>query len=494
MSRDLPEPATRPYFLQGLPDDHESWLDQLGLPDGLPFLLSPRFEYDAVLNSYFFQANLLTAPWNSNANRARALARWLNFLTVARAGTSWRSATEADHLAFHQWRRRDDDGPGVMGGTWNQEVSLVNQFYEWAVRRGYAAEVPIPQRARRPAPMGSVVGGRETGSVPATYAHDENGERIEWMTPIAYRLWRDVGLRGYGTDGLPSPRFRGRWAARNATFTDFMVRTGQRLSEQAHLTVFEIPMGSGLGGYQRFWLPGTIAKNHSARWIYVPHSVVQELVAYLEWDRADVVEAARAAGRYQRIRRPLVIEDPQRPEVVRRWTAGSSHRLRLRDLSPAARRRLMRETPDGLEPAMLWLNEDGLPMSVSGWKAMFAAANDRCRRAGAPVAAHAHLLRHSFAVVTLEQLQRAHIAQLGELSDNQRGHYVRIFGDPLDWVRRRLGHVSVVTTLIYLHALQELEMETRMALVPDTWEDPRDTPLSELAGDGTEAEPVRDGR
>ena len=34
----------------------------------------------------------------------------------------------------------------------------------------------------------------------------------------------------------------------------------------------------------------------------------------------------------------------------------------------------------------------------------------------------------------------------------------------------RLGHRSVGTTQIYLHALQELEMETRMALVPDTWE------------------------
>jgi hypothetical protein len=34
--------------------------------------------------------------------------------------------------------------------------------------------------------------------------------------------------------------------------------------------------------------------------------------------------------------------------------------------------------------------------------------------------------------------------------------------------------------------LQELEMETRMALVPDAWEDPRDTPL-ELLGDDAAA-------
>jgi hypothetical protein len=100
-------------------------------------------------------------------------------------------------------------------------------------------------------------------------------------------------------------RFKGRWAARNATFTDLMVRTGMRLSEQASLTTFEMPTQPGLGGYQRFWLPGAIAKYFSARWIYVPHSVVRELAAYAELDRAEVVEEARSAGRYPRWRRDL---------------------------------------------------------------------------------------------------------------------------------------------------------------------------------------------
>ncbi|MCX4642259.1 MULTISPECIES: hypothetical protein [unclassified Streptomyces] len=81
------------------------------------------------------------------------------------------------------------------------------------------------------------------------------------MPSATYRLWRDVGLRGYGPDGLPSDRFRGRRAARNATFSDLMVRTGLRLTEQASGTVFEIPTSIALGGYQRFWLPGMIAKN-----------------------------------------------------------------------------------------------------------------------------------------------------------------------------------------------------------------------------------------
>jgi hypothetical protein len=34
----------------------------------------------------------------------------------------------------------------------------------------------------------------------------------------------------------------------------------------------------------------------------------------------------------------------------------------------------------------------------------------------------------------------------------------------------RLGHRSIQTTQIYMHTLNELEMETRMMLVPDGWE------------------------
>ncbi len=91
--------------------------------------------------------------------------------------------------------------------------------------------MPLP--GRRPAPQGTlrIAAGGEL--VPATYAHDERGEQVEWLPPASYRLWRDVGVRGYSPDGLPSPRFRGRWAARNAAFTDLMVRTGMRLTEQA---------------------------------------------------------------------------------------------------------------------------------------------------------------------------------------------------------------------------------------------------------------------
>jgi integrase len=139
-------------------------------------------------------------------------------------------------------------------------------------------------------------------------------------------------------------------------------------------------------------------------------------------------------------------------------------------LDPDERRRLLVRTDEGLEPAALWLTGHGTPASVSGWQQVFKDANIRCARHGIRVRCHPHALRHSFAVITLEQLWRGHLAALGEMNLDQRETYQMVFGDPLNWVRMRLGHRSVQTTQLYLHTLQELEMQTRMALVPDSWE------------------------
>lgn len=453
------------------------------VPPGTPYLISPAYEYDVALNDFFLHAPMAGSPRRTQVGYARDLAAFLTFLWLARGGRSWRDAGEADHLAYLEWRRRDASGPRVAGSTWNREVAAVNQFYGWAVRLGHVRSSPVPQAAARRRPVeAGWAGGRLGGQRPATYSHDAAREHVDWMPPASYRLWRDVGVRGFDPDGVPGRRFRGRWAARNSVFCDLMVRTGLRLSEQSSLTVFEIPLDRAVDGYQRFWLPPAIAKGRSARWVYVPVSVVADLAAYAGIDRATVVAEAVAAGRYRSWRRPLVVEDPARPVAVQAG-AGWRHEVKVGYLDAGERRRLLVERPGGLEPAMFWLGEGGDPLSESAWKRMFADASSRCRAAGLALACHAHALRHTFAVVTLEQLQRGHIEAMTALTPEQRGHYTRIFGDPLDWVRRRLGHRSLTTTMIYLHALAELEMRTRMSLVPDGWEDPRDTPLEVLSGE-----------
>ncbi|GAA4442567.1 tyrosine-type recombinase/integrase [Phytohabitans houttuyneae] len=468
--RDLPIPEDARPWVAEFGIDLDGWLDERGIADGVPFLLSPSFEYDVELNAFFRSWQITSMRRASQVAYARDLARFLTFLSVARGGRGWRDATEDDHLAFHAWRRRDPAGPAVAGSTWDREVASVNRFFAWAVERALVVETPVPQRVRRLAPSES--GRRGGGTTPATYSHDAAAERVQWLPPAEYRRWRDVGLRGYGPNGLPDSRFRGRWAGRNAAFADLMVRTGLRLTEQASLLRPEVPIGPGQGGYRRFWLPAAIAKGGSARWVYVPDSMARELGIYVAVDRAEAVDTGRRAGLYDRIRRPLVIEDAARPVAVAFDGRGSRRVVKLAALDPAERRRVLVAGEHGLEPAALWISEYGTPVAPSTWKSVFADANARCQAVNVALRVHPHMLRHTFAVVTLEQLQRGHLVALAGQTAEQRGHYTRIFGDPLDWVRRRLGHRSLTSTMIYLHALAELEMHTRMALVPDGWEDP----------------------
>ena len=68
----------------------------------------------------------------------------------------------------------------------------------------------------------------------------------------------------------PPPAFRGRFGSRNAAFTDLMIRTGLRLSEQVGLVLPELPRPVPGMLSARTWLPAPIAKGGSARNIYVP--------------------------------------------------------------------------------------------------------------------------------------------------------------------------------------------------------------------------------
>lgn len=464
----LPKVSLPDFVTPEFRSDWEHWRTEAGIPVGTPYLIAPTFEYDLQLNEFFYSVDMLNARMATRVGYARDLKAFLDFLTVGRGGTLWRAATEDDHRAYLIWRREDSAGPRVSPSTWNREVAAVNRFYRWQRAHGQVLTNPIPQRVRRAAPGYNSRG--EPGVTAASYSHGARREKIQWLPARSYRQWRDVGLRGYDRNGLPNPSFRGRWADRNAAFSNLLVRTGMRLTEQASLSVFEMPEARTRSGYHRFWLPGAVAKANSARWVYVPSSVLRDVHAYIDVDRRTVIARAQAQARYERAGNDYLILDDRR--FVSSISADG--RTSLRHLTPEERRRLLVVGQNGLEPAALWLSEDGLPMAVSSWKDLFRQANERCANQGLDLRAHAHMLRHTFAVLTLEQLQRGHIAALAQMNSAQRGHYTRVFGDPLDWVRRRLGHRSVTTTQIYLHALEELEMETRMALTSDAWEDPRD--------------------
>jgi integrase len=445
--RQLMMPRNCRPLLESLPMNVvPGWLDHEGIEDGAPFLVSPDGRYDADLNSYFL---LNPAPENTHAAIAYDLAGFLTFLCCHRnpVGTrGWRDVNADDRVAYHRWRRVDESGPRVRGSTWAREVATVNSFYRWAVESGFVEQNPIRQR---PVRARSARGHAISTLTPAEAPKDGHRENLAWLPPTSYRRWRDIGVRGYLPGGLLDSSFRGRNAARNATFCDLMARTGLRSTEQASLSVFEIPEIDVDRAYAPIKLPSAIAKNGSGRRIYIPIGVLREIWDYMRFDRAELIDRARIRGTYHRSPGKLIVEDPQHAAVTADGRIG--RRRSAETLNPRQRRRLFVCRPDGLEPAALWLNQDGLPVMPGTWQSMFTDANERCLRHGVGLRAHPHLLRHTYAVVTLEQLQREHIRELGTMNSTQRTSYEQIFGDPLDWVRRRLGHRSVETTFKYLN-------------------------------------------
>src|SRR6266851_7042100 len=101
------------------------------------------------------------------------------------------------------------------------------------------------------------------------------------------------------------------------------LRTGLRLAEQASLTVLEVPCGGSEQAYQRFWLPAAVAKNGSARWVYLPAALARKIGEYCAADRAEIIAGARSRGAYGGVRGPLVIESTRpHPGAVLRLPGG----------------------------------------------------------------------------------------------------------------------------------------------------------------------------
>ncbi|MFI6779281.1 hypothetical protein [Nocardia sp. NPDC050412] len=192
-------------------------------------------------------------------------------------------------------------------------------------------------------------------------------------------------MRDLGTTSTPpvpdaDNTFRGRWAARNATFCDLIARTGLRLSEQAALTRF-LPLEVQAGR-----VPVILAatEHHQGRvcsaGLCSRARARRSLRSYADIDRAEVVQDARTAGGYRKMHAPLVIEDAQRPFVLQHHTGGL-RRLRVDQFDAEQRRHLLVDGPDGLEPAAFWLSEYGMP-EIAAAASIVGLAPDTCYRIG----------------------------------------------------------------------------------------------------------------
>lgn len=160
---------------------------------------------------YLTRSSFARLARETRRNYAEDTCLFFNFLWSR--GKGWDRATTEDLLDFEDWRCWSTRNPRrISGAKWNRVLAALRRVYGWAVRQSFLPQSPVTEREVR---------GRhgELVRVPAARAKAARSSNVKWLTPRVYRLWRDVGLRGYDADGRRDPRWRGRNTAMQRTPT-----------------------------------------------------------------------------------------------------------------------------------------------------------------------------------------------------------------------------------------------------------------------------------
>lgn len=417
-----------------------------GLAPGQPFLLRPDGAADADVLAFFASATYKLLSEQTQLSYAKDLRLVLSFLESQ--GRSWRTATSSDLLDFEYWRRRDPDNEHrVSGAKFSREIAACKKFFAWQHKRGVIASDPADEVA----PAGGA-GAR------SLRPRDARPVRVKWLTPGAYRQWRDVGLAGRLPDGAADRAWRGRNDGRNLAFANLLWSSGLRLREAGTLLVQELPAVDSPGQFLRARVGAGVAKGRGRDfWMSAPAR--RQLGAYVLSTRAEAVSRARREGRYEDLPARQVVVGQDRSGLRVRDRDGQVRTTTLDQLDWRERASLFLQEDEGLAPAMLFLGDSGLPMRYESWEAVFSTANRRCARLGVPVSCYPHMLRHSFALRMLVTLLHAFDRRMG-LTPEERRDYRMLFGDPWTLVQTLLGHTNPQTTRdVYLEPVSGLQVD-----------------------------------
>lgn len=393
-----------------------------------PFLISPSGLPDLRVNEFFTSRRMRRRSPLTWKKYAHSLGLWLNFLAVL--GRSWDEATEDDAEYFKEWRITDEGNPlPVRPATFRGDLVALRTFYRWAAPRFEVSD-----------PVAAFDG----------YDLMPSGPRqkdIKWLDPAGYRRWRDLGLRGLDVEGREDPQWRGRNEQRDAAFVDGLYGTGLRLTEWASVLLDELPAADPSRGFSRCRLADGSAKGADGHDYWLPRWALDGVLNYVEGARARAVRGAQQKGHYDRLGRIRLVTQVQGGHLVVAEPDGRTARPAINAVGPESRRRLFRRTPQGLEPLVVWLNEDGLPRDPHGWQHTFTAANARIAGLGfAGFRATAHHLRHSFALRWYAVGRLAYERRFAHLDEREWRDFREQFGDVWDLVATLLGHRDPRTT------------------------------------------------
>ena len=416
-------------------------LAELGLPEGMPFLIDehsrPVRSINQWLKSLPMRGSRSRNTWDAYAGDAAAWHRH-----CASHGVHVLDAT-ADHLdAYHAIRRLGALGEDqlVDPATWNRWVAAVDNFYRWANSQGLTSANPFTYETV------TVLDSRH-GVIQKVknQAYESRGRahsRLYWLEESSLSFFINVGICGLLPDGSPDPTFRGRHVPRNRALARGMSSGGYRHREILHLLEADLPaLPERRVSHVFVPVSAAVTKGGIARQTLMDVSALREIRDYLRHERLDAAIGSWKHGR------PSLLQDLG-PETGR--VDGTIVRRDLMDRH--LRRRLVDEA--GASP-LAFLSGQGAPLL--GVSHVFAAATARCRRFDPRFPnVTPHTMRHTFAVHMFEWLVRmaqAHAERHAhEFGFGIWAQYFRST-DPLIALQRMLGHASVTTTEMYLRGL-----------------------------------------
>lgn len=477
--------------LAGFRDLHERALRN-GARHGTPVIATRSGEVDPRINLFFRTGRMADATPSTWRRYAFALVVWLNFLRLF--DQRWDRATFRDIEAFKHWRLTDVTNDGRVAPTsFDTDRAALKSFYTWASAR-YGVGNPLSA-------LGITT--RRSGSGIDSFPDSGQGRRdplrpsgatrrqVKWMQRSAFEQWRDVGLRGYGFDGLRQPMWRGASEDRDTAFVDGLYGTGLRVSEWASVLDIELP-DLGVTRFPKAWLSGACIKGKKqGREYRIPRSVLRSIASYtdpVEGSRAEIVERAQRAGRYDQVpgARIMTGYNP-RSRLLSIEGEHGTHQLSVDVLGPDERRRLFRRAPGGVEPVALWLRVDGLPKKAHGWQDTFQDANARVaeswvaatwpglrgeqrveRKTQCPLWCRPHMLRHSFALKWFSILSTVWQHRIDGFTDTEVADFRDQFGDIWFQLATLLGHRDPATTKeTYLEPFNALQIDYLMSLLDE---------------------------
>ncbi|MDT2006896.1 integrase [Rhodococcus opacus] len=454
-SRDVPVP-------QGFLPQLDAWntIDSreraLSIEPGTPILIDPTGRVDPRL-AYFLRRSRF-AFLAEETKHAYAKDYRLFFSFLHQREKQWDQADHEDIDDYESWRRRSEDNPRRIGGSkWARELAAFKLLYGWALAVGHIARSPVLTHTVR----------RRDGTVLEVANNgpkDVRASNVKWLTPRTYRLWRDIGLRGYDAAGLPQQGWRGRNDGRNAAFADLLFDSGLRLREGGSLLAPEVPHALEDQVYYEGTVAAAIAKRRE-RMFYVSAAALAGVTTYMATTRRAAIRRAQRQGRYHRLPGMRIVtrislSKDCRVEWEDRLGRRGDDAIRL--IGERGRRLLFIEGTSGPEPLALWLTEGGMPMDYRSWEAVFRSANQRCAQFGKPIITTPHVCRHSFALKMLVTLHRALDQRFG-LSREERDDLRKVYGDAFALVKDLLGHRSEQTTReTYLEPLNGIRLATML--------------------------------